>query len=163
VLDCLGFSFLARLGHTAQPRSGCVRVCFPFGPVFLPLKQLRQLGEVRRHAAGLVLGEQLRRRATPQFLLEIEIPERLPGGVPHDEARIVVLLDRPRRREAAGGGRQIRAMISAERTSGHARVRTRPSTTDAAAPAAWRSSPRAAALHSAYSIRSGDAAPSRLE
>ena len=29
---------------------------------------------------------------------------RLPGGVPHDEARIVMLLDHPRRREAAWGG-----------------------------------------------------------
>jgi len=33
----------------------------------------------------------------------------------------------------------------------------------AAAPAAWRSSSPSAALHSAYSIRSGDAAQSRLE
>jgi len=32
-----------------------------------------------------------------------EIAERLPGGVPRDEARIVVLLDHPRRREAARG------------------------------------------------------------
>jgi hypothetical protein len=29
---------------------------------------------------------------------------RLPGGVCHDEARIVMLLDDPRRREAARGG-----------------------------------------------------------
>ena len=34
---------------------------------------------------------------------EIEIAERLPGGVLHDEARIVVLLNRPGRREAAHG------------------------------------------------------------
>jgi hypothetical protein len=41
------------------------------------------------------------RRAPTGLLLEIEIPERLPGGVLHHEARIVVLLDRPGRREAA--------------------------------------------------------------
>ena len=39
-----------------------------------------------------------------RFIVEIEIPERLSGGVLHDEARIVVLLDDPRRREAASGG-----------------------------------------------------------
>jgi len=30
-----------------------------------------QFGEVRRHAAGLVLGEQLGRRAPPGFVLEM--------------------------------------------------------------------------------------------
>jgi len=43
-----------------------------------------QLGEVRRHAAGLVAGEQLGRRAPPGFVLEIEIPKCLPGGVLHE-------------------------------------------------------------------------------
>ena len=46
---------------------------------------------------------QLRRRAPPRFLFEAEVPERLPGGVLHDEARIVVLLDGPRWWEAAHG------------------------------------------------------------
>jgi hypothetical protein len=42
-------------------------------------------------------------------------------------------------KRAAGSGRLWRmgAMIAAERTSGHARVSTRPSTTDAPTPAAW--------------------------
>jgi hypothetical protein len=44
------------------------------------------------------------RRASTGLVLEIEIPERLPGGVLHDEAGVVVLFDRPRRREAARGG-----------------------------------------------------------
>ena len=35
---------------------------------------------------------------------EVEVPERLPGGVLHDEARIIVLLDGPRWRETARGG-----------------------------------------------------------
>jgi hypothetical protein len=35
--------------------------------------------------------------------LETEIAERLPGGVLHDEARIIMLLDDPRRRETACG------------------------------------------------------------
>jgi len=51
--------------------------------------------------AGLIAGEQLRRRAPTGLVLEIEMAERLPGGVPHDEARIVVILERPRRWEAA--------------------------------------------------------------
>jgi len=42
-----------------------------------------------------------------------EIAERLPGRVPHDEARGVVLLDYPRRPEAAGGGHG--AMIARSR------------------------------------------------
>jgi len=37
------------------------------------------------------------------LILEIEIAKRLPGAVADDEARIVVLLDDPRRREAAHG------------------------------------------------------------
>jgi len=35
--------------------------------------------------------------------LEIDLRKRLPGGVPHDEARVVMLLDGPGRREAAHG------------------------------------------------------------
>ena len=42
------------------------------------------------------------RRAPTGLVLEVEIPERLPGGVADNEARLVVL-DRPRRREAAHG------------------------------------------------------------
>jgi len=37
-------------------------------------------------------------------VLEIEKRERLPSGVPHDEARVVMLIERPRRREAVRGG-----------------------------------------------------------
>jgi hypothetical protein len=44
------------------------------------------------------------RRAPTRLVLETQVAERLPGGVPHDEARIVVLIDYPRRREAARGG-----------------------------------------------------------
>ena len=64
----------------------------------------QQLGKIDRHAARLVAGEQLGRRAPTGLVLEIEIAERLPGGVLHDEARIVIFFDRPRWREAAGGG-----------------------------------------------------------
>jgi hypothetical protein len=44
--------------------------------------------------------------AVPQLLwpTEIDVRERLPAGVLHDEARIVVLIDGPGRREAASGG-----------------------------------------------------------
>jgi hypothetical protein len=41
------------------------------------------------------------RRAPSGLVLEVEIGTRLPGGVLRDEARIVMLLDDPRRREAA--------------------------------------------------------------
>jgi len=44
---------------------------------------------------------QLGRRAPTRLILEIEIAERLAGRVPHDEACIVVRLDRP---TAAGSG-----------------------------------------------------------
>jgi hypothetical protein len=36
------------------------------------------------------------------------IPERLPGGVPHDEAGVVRIIERPRRRDAASGGQGAR-------------------------------------------------------
>jgi len=58
--------------------------------------------------AGLIAGEQLRRRAPTGLVLEIEIAERLPGGVLHDEPRIIMLLDDPRRREAAKGQSLLR-------------------------------------------------------
>jgi hypothetical protein len=43
------------------------------------------------------------RRPPTGLILEIEIAQRLPSGVLRDEARVVVLLDRPRRREPACG------------------------------------------------------------
>ena len=44
-------------------------------------------------------------KVTP-ILSILEIGERLPGGILHDKARVVVLLDDPGRRKAARGGRQ---------------------------------------------------------
>ena len=67
------------------------------------LQQLRQLGDVRGDAPGLVAGEQLGRRTSSRLLLlEIEVGQRLPVGVADDEAG-VGLLDGPGRREAALG------------------------------------------------------------
>jgi hypothetical protein len=66
------------------------------------LQQLRQLGDVRGDAPGLVAGEQLGRRPPCRLLLEIDVGERLPVGVADDEAG-VGLLDGPGRREAALG------------------------------------------------------------
>ncbi|MGB7745231.1 MAG: hypothetical protein WBL41_20840, partial [Terracidiphilus sp.] len=63
---------------------------------------LWQLSEVRRHAASLVSGEQLGRRAPTGLVLEVEVAERLSILVAYYEARIIVLLDGPGRREAAG-------------------------------------------------------------
>ena len=46
-----------------------------------PAQQPRQLGEVHRRPPCLVLGQQLGRRAPAGLVLEIEITERLSGGV----------------------------------------------------------------------------------
>jgi hypothetical protein len=73
-----------------------------------PAQQLRQLSEVRRHAAGLVLGQPVGRRAALRLIVKIEIAERLPVRVFDDEA-LGVLLDHPRRREAARGRRAATA------------------------------------------------------
>ncbi|MGB9391773.1 MAG: hypothetical protein WCB70_17560, partial [Xanthobacteraceae bacterium] len=50
----------------------------------------------------LVAREQLGNRTPAGFILEINIRQLLAGAVLHDKAGIVVFLDSPRRREAAG-------------------------------------------------------------
>jgi hypothetical protein len=40
-------------------------------------------------------------RAPTWLILKVEVPERLPSGFLHDDARVVVVRNRPRRREAA--------------------------------------------------------------
>jgi hypothetical protein len=54
------------------------------GASVVKAQQLRQLGEVRRHATGFVLAEQRGRRVPTSLVLEIEIPQRLPGAVADD-------------------------------------------------------------------------------
>ncbi len=56
-----------------------------------------KLGEIDRQPPRPVPGQQLGRRAPTGLVLEIEIRGRLAGGVADDEARVVVLLDRPKR------------------------------------------------------------------
>jgi hypothetical protein len=51
-----------------------------------PACQLRQLGDVGGDAPGLVAGWQLGRRAPTGLFLEIDVGERLTGGVADDEA-----------------------------------------------------------------------------
>ena len=58
------------------------------------------LADVDGDAPGLVAGEQLGRRSPPEFILAIDVGERLPISVADDEAG-VGLLDGPGRREAA--------------------------------------------------------------
>jgi hypothetical protein len=53
-------------------------------------------GDVRCNASRLILAEQL------GCIFKIDIGKPVPVIVPNDEAGIVVFLDRPRRREAAG-------------------------------------------------------------
>jgi hypothetical protein len=43
---------------------------------------LRQLGDAGGDAPGLVVSEQMRRRATPRLFLEIDVGERVPVSVP---------------------------------------------------------------------------------
>ena len=47
--------------------------------------------------------QELRRRSATGLILEIDIGERLTGVVAHREARVVHLVERPQRREAASG------------------------------------------------------------
>ncbi len=56
------------------------------------MSEITQPPDIRRASAAL------------RFLLEIELAERLPGGVADDEAGVVRLVDRPGRRGAAVAG-----------------------------------------------------------
>src|SRR5271168_343010 len=60
----------------------------------------------------LAFGEQLRGRPAPRLLLEIDVCERVAICVLHDKARIVVLIDRPGRRESAGRGHWLSCPLS---------------------------------------------------
>ena len=51
--------------------------------------------------SSLIFGEQLGRRSPSWLILEIDVCERLADVVAHDEAGIVVLVDRPRWRSGA--------------------------------------------------------------
>jgi hypothetical protein len=55
-----------------------------------------------RDAPRLILAEQLGRRPPPRLILEIDIGKLLSVTVAHDEAGVVVFLDSPGWREAAG-------------------------------------------------------------
>ena len=53
-------------------------------------QKLRQLGDIRRDLPCLVLREQLGRRSPAQVFFEVEVPERLPIRIAHDEASVVI-------------------------------------------------------------------------
>ena len=65
--------------------------------------KLRQLGDIHRDPPSFILAEQLSRGSATGLILVIDIGELLPAVILHDEGGINVL-DRPARREAAGGG-----------------------------------------------------------
>ena len=66
-------------------------------------------GEVRRHPPGLVAGQLLGRRSPTRLVLEIDVGERLPVGVPDDKAPPIQLGVGPRRRTR--GGRKWRGRL----------------------------------------------------
>ena len=68
----------------------------------LSAQQLRQLGDVGGDAPGFVLGHEIGRRSAPGLLLVVHIRKRIPVAILHDEASVIVIFNRPGRREAAG-------------------------------------------------------------
>jgi hypothetical protein len=64
-------------------------------------KQLRQLDNVHSNPPCLIFAEQLGRRAPTGLAFIIEVAQRLPVGVTHDEA-VGRYLGSPERREAGG-------------------------------------------------------------
>ena len=63
-------------------------------------EQLREFGDVGGDPPGLVVGQQVSRRAPAQLLLEVEVGERVPAVVPDDGGRRPSL----RRSKATGSG-----------------------------------------------------------
>jgi hypothetical protein len=82
------------------------------GPASLLSQKTWQLGEVYSDPPSLVLGEQVGRRASARLVLEVEIAERLTVLVADDEAGVVVLFERSRRREAAWGWHRVELSAS---------------------------------------------------
>jgi hypothetical protein len=71
-----------------------VRICERLGVKFLgPTRHSRPSRLARNATYDRSCLKADMRRAPTRLLLEIEIAERLPGGVLHDEAGIVMLLD----------------------------------------------------------------------
>jgi hypothetical protein len=66
----------------------------------------RAVGDVGSDAPRLIFAQQLRRCLSPRLILEIDVGERLPVVVAHDEAS-VGLVGGPRRREAACGRHEL--------------------------------------------------------
>lgn len=83
----------------------------------LPPQQLRQLANVGRDPPGLIFAQQLRCRLAPRLILKIDIGERLAVVIANNEAGVVRFIERPRRREAAGGGHVLSQPRSRDRTT----------------------------------------------
>ena len=90
--------------------------------ILQPLHQLRKLGDVGRDAPRFVSGHQIGRRSAPWFFLVIHLRERVAVPVLHDEARIVVVVDGPGRREAAGAGWHVARLVACMRRAPRADI-----------------------------------------
>jgi hypothetical protein len=69
-------------------------------------QKIRKFSNIRCDPSRLILAEQLGCGSPTRLILEIDMGELLPGAVRHDECPTLNVsanvLDRPRRREAAG-------------------------------------------------------------
>src|SRR6516164_2631394 len=74
----------------------------PGAGAFLFGEYLRQLGDIFCNPARLVFGKQLRRRSSAGFAFIIDVAQRLPACVTHDETG---------RREAASGHSASRSRV----------------------------------------------------
>jgi hypothetical protein len=57
-------------------------------PRLSPAVQGLRFRILERNPSRLILAEQLRRRTPPRLFLEIDVGERLPAAVPHDESTV---------------------------------------------------------------------------
>src|ERR1700691_2175850 len=69
----------------------------------IPIRFAQQSGSFASYPPGFVTSEQFGRCPSSGFIFEIDIREGLPVVIAHDEAGVVLLIERPRRREAASG------------------------------------------------------------
>jgi hypothetical protein len=107
--QCAALCLCRRCTPEQPPACPCRPVIGPGFEVGPARQQVWKLGDVGGDASGLVVGEQLGRRAPSQLVFG-NIGEGLPAGVADDEAG-VGLFGGPGRREAACRPKRVRIML----------------------------------------------------